>query len=68
MAKADEFTAEGLREVATDEYGTYILHRHGGDHTGAECWCHPLVLTYAQLACLSKHDLQEMLDVHYRIH
>jgi hypothetical protein len=69
MATPDQFSAEGLREVATDEFGTYVLHRHGGDHEdGTNCWCYPLVLQYIQVASLRRAELQQMLDAHYRKH
>lgn len=69
MAKADEFTASGLREVATDAYGTYVLHRHAGDHAdGEDCWCFPLTLSYAQLVTTPLGELQRLLDEHYRVH
>lgn len=69
MATANEFTAEGLREVATDEFGTYVLHRHGGDHEeGTNCWCYPLILQYFQVAGMTRIELQRMLNEHYRVH
>ncbi len=65
----EQFTAETLQSGATDEYGTYVLHRHHGDHVeGGECWCFPLTLTYRQLIGLSPRALQSILDTHYRTH
>lgn len=69
MATPGEFTAEGLREVASDEFGTYVLHRHAGDHAeGTDCWCHPLVLRHVEVFSMTRMQLQRELDTFYRIH